>query len=60
MEAARSLHVSYSKALQYLPEEKSVLVRAGAGWSEGVVGRGALGDPGKGARLTLEFPIRVA
>ena len=37
-EAARSLGVSHVKVLQYLPDEKRFLVRAGVGWSEGVVG----------------------
>jgi two-component sensor histidine kinase len=37
-EAARSLGVSHVKVLQYLPDEKHFLVRAGVGWSEGVVG----------------------
>ena len=37
-EAARSLDVSYVKVLQYLPDEKCFLVRAGVGWGEGVVG----------------------
>jgi two-component sensor histidine kinase len=37
-EAARSLDVSHVKVLQYLPDEKRLLVRAGVGWGEGVVG----------------------
>ena len=34
-EAARSLDVSYVKVLQYLPDEKCFLVRAGVGWRRG-------------------------
>jgi two-component sensor histidine kinase len=43
VEAARSLDVGYVKVLQYLPEEKCFLVRAGLGWSEGVVGTARIG-----------------
>jgi two-component sensor histidine kinase len=42
-EAARSLDVSYVKVLEYLPEEKRLLVRAGVGWGEGVVGKARIG-----------------
>jgi len=42
-EAARSLGVSYVKVLEYLADEKSLLVRAGVGWGEGVVGRARIG-----------------
>ena len=42
-EAARSLDVSYVKVLQYLPEEKRLLVCAGVGWGEGVVGEACIG-----------------
>jgi two-component sensor histidine kinase len=42
-EAARSLGVSHVKVLQYLPDEKRLLVRAGVGWSEGVVGQARIG-----------------
>jgi two-component sensor histidine kinase len=42
-EAARSLGVSYVKVLEYLPDEKSLLVRAGVGWGEGVVGQARIG-----------------
>ena len=43
VEAARSLGVSHIKVLQYLPDEKRFLVRAGIGWSEGVVGEARIG-----------------
>jgi two-component sensor histidine kinase len=42
-EAARSLDVSFVKVLEYLPDEKRLLVRAGIGWGEGVVGRATVG-----------------
>jgi two-component sensor histidine kinase len=42
-EAARSLDVSYVKVLQYLPDEKCFLVRAGVGWGDGVVGVARIG-----------------
>jgi two-component sensor histidine kinase len=42
-EAARSLGVSHVKVLQYLPDEKQFLVRAGIGWDEGVVGAARIG-----------------
>jgi two-component sensor histidine kinase len=42
-EAARSLDVSHIKVLQYLPDEKRFLVRAGVGWAEGVVGEARIG-----------------
>jgi two-component sensor histidine kinase len=42
-EAARSLDVRYVKVLQYLPQEKCFLVRAGVGWGEGVVGSARIG-----------------
>jgi two-component sensor histidine kinase len=42
-EAARSLGVSHVKVLQYLPDEKRFLVRAGVGWGEGVVGEARIG-----------------
>lgn len=42
-EAARSLGVSHAKVLEYLPDEKRFLVRAGVGWGEGVVGEARIG-----------------
>lgn len=35
---AQTMGVGYVKILQYLPDEKQLLVRAGFGWGEGVVG----------------------
>jgi two-component sensor histidine kinase len=42
-EAAASLEVSFVKVLEYLPAEKMLLVRAGVGWGEGVVGHARIG-----------------
>ncbi len=43
VEAARSLEVGFVKVLEYLPDEKRLLVRAGVGWGEGVVGQARIG-----------------
>lgn len=40
---AEGLHTPYCKALEYLPDEKLLLVRAGVGWNEGVVGSARMG-----------------
>jgi two-component sensor histidine kinase len=42
-EAARSLGVSFVKVLEYLPDAKRLLVRAGVGWGEGVIGSATVG-----------------
>jgi two-component sensor histidine kinase len=42
-EAASSLGVGFVKVLEYLPDEKRLLVRAGVGWGEGVVGHARIG-----------------
>jgi len=42
-EVAAGLGVSHVKVLEYLADEKSLLVRAGVGWSEGVVGTARVG-----------------
>lgn len=36
--AAEGLGVRFTKVLEYLPQEDALLIRAGAGWQEGVVG----------------------
>ena len=43
VEAARILDVSHIKVLQYLPDERRFLVRAGVGWGDGVVGAARIG-----------------
>jgi two-component sensor histidine kinase len=40
---AEGLQADYSKVLEYLPAENRLLVRAGIGWDEGVVGSASVG-----------------
>jgi GAF domain-containing protein len=40
---ARGLQCSYAKALEYLPDEKRLIVRAGVGWPVGTVDHVSLG-----------------
>lgn len=40
---AEGLQADYCKVLEYLPAEKMLLVRAGIGWGEGVVGKARVG-----------------
>ncbi len=40
---AEGLKAEYCKVLEYLPAEKRLLVRAGVGWDEGVVGSATVG-----------------
>lgn len=40
---AEGLQADYSKVMQYLPDEKRLLVRAGVGWPPGVVGQASVG-----------------
>src|SRR6201985_2429047 len=40
---AEGLHAEYCKILEYVPAEKRLLVRAGVGWDEGVVGNATVG-----------------
>lgn len=40
---AEGLQADYSKVMQYLPNEKRLLVRAGVGWPPGVVGKASVG-----------------
>ena len=41
--AAEGLGVSHAKLLEYLPEQRRLLVRAGTGWDEDVVGNAHVG-----------------
>jgi two-component sensor histidine kinase len=53
-EVARSLEVELVKVLEFLPETKELLVRAGVGWGEGIVGRLRVGaDMGSPAGYAL-------
>lgn len=40
---AEGLRAEYSKVLEYIPSEKRLLVRAGIGWDEGVIGSASVG-----------------
>lgn len=40
---AEGLQAEYSKVLQYLPDEKRLLVKAGVGWPRDVVGKASVG-----------------
>ena len=40
---AEGLEAEYCKVMEYLPSEKRLLVRAGVGWDEGVVGSATVG-----------------
>ncbi|MEE9615333.1 MAG: PAS domain S-box protein [Thermodesulfobacteriota bacterium] len=41
---AKTLSVEYSKVLGLLPDRKSLLLRAGVGWKEGLVGKTTVGS----------------
>jgi two-component sensor histidine kinase len=41
---AEGLEAEYCKVLEYLPAEKRLIVRAGVGWDEGVVGHATVGS----------------
>jgi two-component sensor histidine kinase len=57
---AVGLNVHFAKVLEYLPREQMLLVRAGVGWREGVVGRAEL-DAGAGSpaghALRTDLPV---
>jgi PAS domain S-box-containing protein len=59
---ARTLNVEYSKVQELLPDCKSLLLRAGVGWKEGLVGRATV-DAGPesqaGYTLASERPVIV-
>jgi hypothetical protein len=40
---AKGLQADYSKVMEYLPQEKRLLVRAGVGWPPGIVGKASVG-----------------
>jgi two-component sensor histidine kinase len=57
---AEGLQADYSKVMQYLPDEKRLLVRAGVGWPPGVVGRASVGadlDSPAGFALRTGKPV---
>src|ERR1044072_7489922 len=40
---AQALRAEFCKARQYIPSENRLLVRAGIGWHEGIVGKASIG-----------------
>lgn len=40
---AEALRVEFCKVLEYMPSENRLLVRAGVGWDEGIVGKASIG-----------------
>ncbi len=57
---AEGLEAEYCKVLEYLPAEKRLLVRAGIGWGEGVVGHATVGadlDSPAGYALQTGKPV---
>ncbi|MFQ5724235.1 MAG: PAS domain S-box protein, partial [Terriglobia bacterium] len=60
---AETLEVEYCKVLELLPDDQVLLLRAGVGWKEGLVGRatvGAGGDSQAGYTLVASEPVVVA
>ncbi|MGH7770174.1 MAG: GAF domain-containing protein, partial [Candidatus Binatia bacterium] len=60
--AAQTLQVEYAKVLELVPDGKSLLLRAGVGWKEGLVGHatiGALDDSQAGYTLRTREPVIV-
>jgi PAS domain S-box-containing protein len=59
---ARALGVEYCKVLELLPEGREMLLRAGVGWQEGLVGRARVDtgmDSQAGYTLASEKPVVV-
>jgi PAS domain S-box-containing protein len=61
--AARTLEVEYCKVLELLPDGSEVLLRAGVGWQEGLVGAARVStgrDSQAGYTLFADSPVIVA
>ncbi|MCP4246409.1 MAG: PAS domain S-box protein [bacterium] len=59
---ADTLQVEYAKILELLPEGDALLLRAGVGWQEGLVGHGTVGaglDSQAGYTLSRRHPVVV-
>lgn len=59
---ARTLDVEYSKVLELLPDGQELLLRAGVGWKEGLVGRATVpagADSQAGFTLLADEPVIV-
>ena len=41
--AAEGMDAEFAKVLEYLPSEKRLLIRAGVGWPQGIVGKASVG-----------------
>src|SRR5262249_9195273 len=41
--AAEGMQAEFSKVLEYLPNDKRLLVRAGVGWEPGIIGKATIG-----------------
>jgi signal transduction histidine kinase len=60
---ATTLSVEYAKVLELLPDGKSLLLRAGVGWKEGLVGHAVVSagrDSHAGYTLGMEEPVVVS
>lgn len=61
-QVAQKLNVEYCKVLELLPGEKELLLRAGVGWKEGLVGHATVGtgtDSQAGYTLLSKEPVVV-
>jgi len=59
---AKTLEIEYCKVLELLPDHKSLLLRSGVGWKEGLVGRITIGtgtDSQAGFTLLSDQPVVV-
>ncbi|MEW6208065.1 MAG: PAS domain S-box protein [Acidobacteriota bacterium] len=60
--AARCLDVEYCKVLELLPDSRSLILRSGVGWKEGLVGQATVGagkDSQAGFTLLSNEPVIV-
>lgn len=60
--AAKGLSVEYAQVLELLPGKEAVLLRAGVGWKEGLVGRATVSaglDSQAGFTLSTDQPVIV-
>jgi hypothetical protein len=50
---AEGLDAEYCKIMEYIPADKRLLVRAGVGWGEGVVGNATVGADNRAGKCPL-------
>jgi two-component sensor histidine kinase len=58
--SAEGLEAQFSKALEYIPSENRLLMRAGVGWDEGLIGTASVGadlDSPSGFALRTSKPV---